>query len=203
MRVTERDIEMVRFINEFGFCDMSQIEKRFSISRPYGYEIMQRLVKQKFVKHERVFHGKPGIYTVTHKGAQYTDLPPLDKLYVGQYDHQLSIVNVYLQLRQQYPDAEWISERQLKHDKFRDGVGKKGHVSDGILQWVCGKRVAIEVELTRKGKNRLEKILKSYIAQFAFQEVWYYCAPHVIPALMILTEKMPFIKVYDLTEFLT
>lgn len=72
------------------------------------------------------------------------------------------IVDVYVKLKEIYPQATWISERSLVHDKCADGLGRRGHLSDGMLIFPDGKKIAIEVELTMKGKNRLERILKGY-----------------------------------------
>ena len=175
MQLTKRDIEIIKFINEFGYCEMPQIIKRFGLKKTWMYELMQRLVEAGFVNHRRILHGQHGVYFVTSKGAKLTDLPPIERIPLGQYEHQNSNLNVYMKLRNQYPDAHWISERRLKHDKFFDGLGKVGHISDGILMFPDGKQIAIEVELSTKGKNRIEKILKGYGVQLAIKEVWYYC----------------------------
>lgn len=200
--LTERDVEIIRFINNFGFCEMGQIEKRFLLKKPRNYEIMRRLVRHGFINHKRIYFGRHGVYYASAKGAKYTNLPPIDRISQGQYDHQIFIIKVYLKLRQQYPDAHWISERQLKHDKFYDGVGKRGHVSDGILLSPDDKQIAIEVEMSVKGKNRMEKILKGYGAQFNIKEVWYFCLPNVASMLSVVAVKMPFIKIFDLEKFL-
>jgi len=202
MQITDRDIEIIRFINEFGFCEMPQIERRFSIKKPRSYRIIKRLIKAGLVNHKRVFYARYGIYYVTSKGADCTDLPAMDKISVGYYEHQMILTNVYIKLRQQYPDTYWISERRLKHEKFYEGVGKAGHVSDGILVFPDGKEVAVEVELSIKGKKRIERIFKSYAAQFSIKEVWYYCPHGMVNALSVLSAKIPFIKINNLAEFL-
>ena len=196
-----RDIEVLKFINEFGFCDMPQLMARFGLKKTWMYEIMQRLVMVKLVDHTRILFGH-GVFTLTSKGAHYTDLPPIDRIPKGQYDHHMMIVNVYIKLRWLYPEANWISERKLKRDKFFDGLGKRGHISDGILDFPDGKQIAVEVEMSVKGKNRIEKILKMYRAQLVIKEVWYFCSPEVINTLKALSAKMSFVKIINLGEFL-
>jgi hypothetical protein len=203
VRLTERDVEIIRFINNFGFCEMGQIEKRFSLKKPRNYEVMRRLIRNGFVNHKRIYYGSHGVYFVSTKGAKYTDLPPLDRISQGQYDHQITIIKVYLKLMQQYPYASWISERKLKHDKFFDGVGKRGHLSDGVLLFPDGKQIAVEIEMSVKGKNRIEQIIKGYVKQLSIKEVWYYCLPHVFSIWMAATVKIPFIKIFNLEEFLS
>lgn len=201
MRLTKRDVEIIKFINDFGYCEMPQIMERFSLKRTWMYEIVGRLIEEKLVGHKYLLHWQR-IYFVTHKGARYTDLPPVSRIPVGQYEHQMHVINIYNKLIKKYPDAHWISERKIKHDLFCDGLGKTGHISDGILLFPDGKQVAIEVELSTKGKNRIEKILRKYITQLTIKEVWYFCFPQVIPVLTELSKKIPFIKIHNLTEYL-
>jgi len=56
----------------------------------------------------------------------------------------------------------WISERKLKHDKYKLGVGQHGHLPDAVLVCPDGKQIAVEVELSCKSKQHLDAILKTY-----------------------------------------
>src|SRR5579864_732677 len=116
MQMTHRDVEILRFINDFGFCEMPQIQKRFELSKPRGYKVMQRLVQAGLVIHCKVFHDRHGIFYLNHKGASFTELPPLATIPVGIYDHQLTIIEAYFKLMEQYPGTQWISERRLKRE---------------------------------------------------------------------------------------
>ena len=202
MKITKRDIEIIKFINEVGFCLTPHLCQRFSIKYWRLYKIMRRLIVAGLVVHKRTFHGQPGVYFLTKEGAGFTDLPVVDKVSYAIYEHQVMLTSVILKLVKKYPDANWISERQLIHEKFYDGIGKRGHISDGIFQFPDGKQVAIEVELSSKGKHRIERILKFYAAQLAIKEVWYFCAKGVIPVITALADKKPFVKVHSVDEFL-
>ncbi len=202
MKITERDIEILKFINEFGFCEMPQIEKNFGIKKPRSYKVMQRLVKAGLVIHKRLFHNRHGIFSLSHRGARYTELPPMMNIPLSTYFHQLTIIEVYFKLMQKYPDANWISERNMKRNKFIDGIGKKGHIADGMLILPDQKKIPIEVELTQKGELRLNKILKGYATNFSIKEVWYYCSLQAINRVKALAVKLPFIKVYSLQDLL-
>ena len=207
MRLTERDIKILHFINDFGFCEMPQIEQMFGLVKPRSYQIMQRLVAAGLVNHERVFHGRHGIYRLSKKGAAHTDLPALTRIALAHYNHSLAILDVYLHLRTRHPDAEWLSERHLIHTKYADGVGKRGHLPDGILLMPGSdqkeNRIAIEVELRSKAKARIQTILKWYTSQFDFSEVWYFCPQGVAESLRsVVGESMPFVKIRSLREIL-
>lgn len=202
MRLTKRDKEILKFINASGWCIAPQIEKRFSIRWWIVYRIMKRLTKAGLAEHKRVYFDDHGIFYLSHRGARYTDLPSIDGISKGIYDHQRTLVDVILKLRELYPDAKWVSERYLKQQKFYYGVGKLGHVADGVLIFPDDRKVAIEVELSIKGKLRIEKIFRAYAAQVAIREVWYFCADNVMPALSAMSAKKPFIKVHSLKSFL-
>ena len=112
------------------------------------------------------------------------------------------MIAIYLKLNELYPETLWISEREILHDKYVNGFGKRGHTADGILVFPDGKEIAIEVELTYKGAHRTENILKGYCAQFSIHEVWYFCSENILAMIGELAKSMPFIKMYNLKEYL-
>lgn len=202
MRMTKRDVEILKFINEMGYCQAVQLGKRFSVKRWRVYKIMKRLRVVGLVIHKRIYFDQAGIFYLTSDGAEYTSLPSVDHIAKGSYDHQLLLVDVVLKLRERYSDATLICERYLKQEKFMYGLGKKGHVADGILIFSDQKRVAIELELKSKGTRRLESILKSYGNHPEIDEAWYLCGDESIRKVTALSAKKPYIKVYSLKEFL-
>jgi hypothetical protein len=202
MQLTERDISILKFINQFGFCEIQHIQRRFFLKIPRSYQIMQRLVKAGLIKHVRVFFSHPGFFLLSDKGAYYTELPALDHITLGNYLHYLTIIEVYLRLNQRYSNIEWISERELIHNKLIGEFSKRWHIADGILIFSDDRKIAIEVELNFKGMHRTEQILKEYSAQFSIHEVWYFCEEHVFWVLREMASEMPFIKVFSLKEFL-
>jgi len=202
MKLTQRDEEILRFINEFGYCDIAQLMVRFELKKTWMYRLVQRLVLEKLVRYFPVLNSRHRIYCLTSKGATYTDLPPIDRVTVGQYRHHVALVYVYLKLRKQYPSMEWVSERRLMQEKFSNGLGKRGHVADGLLILQEGKKIAIEVEISVKAKYKIEKILREYCTQLTIKEVWYYCSRPVLPTLTMLAAKIPFVKIFRLDDFL-
>ena len=154
------------------------------------------------VIHQKAGLNKYGIYYLNSRGAGYTDLPPVERISNGIFNHQKNLVDVILKLREMYPDAIWVSERHLIQQKFYYGVGRSGHVSDGVLIFPDGSKVSIEVELSLKSKQRLRGIFNSYAGTLAYKEVWYYCADTAIRGITALAGKRSFIKIYSLREFL-
>lgn len=202
MKLTARDIDILQFINEFGFCEMPQINQRFGLRKPRNYQVINKLVRNKLLQHERIFFKRHGLFRLTTIGARFSSLPPLHRIPLANYHHDLCVLNLFLKLKKCYPDATWISERKLKHDKYKLGVGQQGHLPDGLLVFPEGKQIAIEVELSCKSKQRLEGILKAYAKQFSIQEVWYFCKESMHARLEEVSKEMAFVKIYSLKTFL-
>jgi len=78
------------------------------------------------------------------------------------------------------------------------GLGKRGHIADGLLLFPDNKEIAIEVELTLKSKQRLLEIFRNYMTCFQIKEIWYYCSPNITDRLSKLAEKMPYFKFHHL-----
>lgn len=172
---------------------------------------MERLIKANLVTHQQIYHQQPGIYCVTRTGAAQTDLPVLSNIPNNHYRHHLIVIDVYQTLKQQYTDMTWISERELinernekneKNEKIEGGVRQKGHVADGMLL-LSDRKIAIEVELTVKGRVRLERILKGYAKEVDIDEIWYFCQQKTFNALQPFVQKMAsLVKTILLEKFL-
>lgn len=202
MQLTKRDKAILCFINESGFCVMPQIQKEFQLKFPRSYQIMKRLVNSGHVIHDQIFKKQHGFYYLTKEGAKNTSLPPLSNISLGGYRHQIIITDIRQKLCTQYPHAKWISERYLKQQKFYYGIGKSGHIADGILIFPDERKIAVEVELSMKGKRRLENIFNAYGGQLNIDEAWYFCADPLIRPLVALTKNKSYIKILSLKEFL-
>jgi predicted transcriptional regulator len=202
MQLTNRDKAILSFINESGFCVMPQIQREFHLRFPRSYQVIKRLMDSGYVVHDQIFKHQHGIYYLTKKGAENTSLPPLSNISLGGYKHQIIITDLRQQLYAKYPNTKWISERYLKQQKFYYGIGKAGHLADGILMFPDETKIAIEVELSMKGKRRIEKILSAYGGQLEIAEAWYFCAESVIRPLSSLAKNKSYIKIHSLKEFL-
>ena len=200
MQITDRDIEILKFINEFGFCEMPQLEKRFGLKTPRSYKVIQRLVKAGLVIHERILHNRPGAFYLTNRGAEHTDLPAIARVPVAIYKHQIMIIEAYFKLIQKFTETQWVSERRMKRDKFQDGIGKRGHIADGMLVFPDQKKIAIEIELSAKGKRRLTEIFRNYGTQHGIKEAWYFFSKNIMADYAELAGNKSFIKIHKLEE---
>lgn len=200
--LTERDINILRFINDMGFCEMPHIDKKFGLKKTTNYRVINKLIEYELVQHKRIIFGRHGIFYLTKKGSSYTDLPPIKNISLGIYYHHVALIDVHLKLLELYPEASWLSERKLKQENMSTGLGNLKHTSDGILSFSDEKKIAIEVELTMKSKRRLNQIVKFYAANLAINEVWYYCKKSIHSPLISQIGTLPFIKIRLLDELL-
>lgn len=182
--ITRRDVDLLNWINGVGFVNIDQITTRYKISRETAYARLRKLVAHNYLLHERLLQNKPGHYRVTKEGAEFNPLglKPVRYISLGKYQHTKLIVDLSLKLAEKY-HAQFITERELRLDMECDGVGHRGHLSDGVLEFE-DKSVAIEVELTTKGRRRLRKIMTAYLSNFSFDEVWYFCGSQEVMNLV-------------------
>ena len=203
MQLTTRDLALLRWINGFGFVDIEHISKKLVVKKPTAYARMQKLVSADYLVFERIFHARNGVYRVTQQGAKIASdsLPALKKINIGQYEHDLAIVQVVLNLMEKDIQLSFVTERQIKSSQGIRGVGTKGHLSDGyFLQ--NDKKIALEVELSSKSQFRREAIIRYYTKNLEYDEVWYMFAdPRIENQLKPLVIKRPFIKLFDLKSF--
>lgn len=201
--ISETEIEILRFVNEFGFCEINQIMKRFDIKKSAAYLSMQLLIRLGLMVQARIIQSRRGAYIVTHKGIALLelDLPRVKKISLVTYVHHLAVIDVHLKLKEFYPNAAWISERRLVREKNESGCRKNVHLPDGVLVFPDGNKYAIEVERTPKTKSRLEELLLGYGLQDIYKEVWYFCSPHIFYATRGISKSMPYVKTYNLAEY--
>jgi len=159
MPITLRDIDILNFISDFGYCNINHISRRFGFKNHRCYVVMRKLIKEGTVLHEFILKYQHGIYRLTRKGAKLTDFPPIKAVNLAHYQHHLIATDLVLRLWQKYPEASLFTERQLKRDQLEGGKRRRGHLPDAVLQMPDGKEIAIEVELTAKWKKRFEKII--------------------------------------------
>jgi len=203
MQLTMRDLEMLRFINDFGFCEASHLKKHFNLRVPRCYQLISRLISGGFLKAEKIFFAKERILMLTREGAKHTNLPPLKAFSFWRYQHTIHVINVYLELTRLYPEATWKGEREIVQEGLTIGDKKYKHTPDALLIFSDGTRIAIEIELTSKARARWEKIAQTYNHSFEVNEVWYFGARPILGSLRKIFEKRVFIKLIDLNEFLS
>lgn len=200
IKLTERDVKLFHWLNGFGFATVEQIAKYWKVSNVCVYRRTRGLAEAGYLTHERIFHGKPGIYRVTAEGVKVAghELSALKKINLQSYHHDLDVLNLSFSLLKEHGDnSQFLPERWLRHEKGLKGVGQKGHIPDGVFATSDGQKYAIELELSLKGSRRRKRILDGYLKNFDYAEVWYFCSRDTYQSLTDEKNNYKFLKVME------
>lgn len=199
MQLTARDLEIISWIDSFGYVTAQQVFSQFNLNPKRGYRRLRLLVQEKYLLHKRIFIGKPGVYQAGGKGlaliADDPEQPPgLAPVRPATMEHNLLLVDLALALIKK-TGGTWKTDRQIRREAGFVPNGQR--VPDGVLTLPDGKKVAVELELTTKSTRRLEKILKGYARATGYDEVWYFAQrPALAEKIRELSRRMPFVRVF-------
>jgi hypothetical protein len=197
MQITERDIEILRWINRMRFATAKQVGIRFGIGIWYTYKRLRKLDVEGYLVHVRPLRDAPGVWLCTEAGARMSGTglwAPPRKINIATFRHDLIVNDLGIRLEEK---GRWVSEREL-----RSGKDYRMKVPDGML--ICGdKRIACEVELTRKSQRAIEKNIRFYTKSIEYDEVWYLVNGKAVgDAIQKAVRGIDFIKVMDIPEVL-
>jgi hypothetical protein len=213
-RVTTRDKEIVRWIGRLRMANAAQVAERFRLGRAVTYARLSGLVHLGLLDHARIFHRAPGVYLATRRGLASVDLElPPGRVDLRTYTHDLELASLVVELECEYGPASVRTEREMRaaetsldvtsvarqrfavplagasgqleltaarHRRlhFPDCavIGAAAAGTDGVL--------AIELERTPKGRARLRRILRGYVAARHVSLVRYYVLGDRVRALV-------------------
>jgi hypothetical protein len=193
-RLSTRDRQLLAFAAEHRLVLAGHIQALLGLSAAAVYARLRRLTQAGYLRHENVFHRQPGCYQVTGRGmaaigSGYSTRP----VNVAEYQHDVGLAWLELVARAGVfgPMREVIGERHMRSRDASDdgradrdpfgvrlgGYGAGGrerlHYPDLLLVTPNGKRIAVELELSAKGRTRREKILSGYAADGRIDGVLY------------------------------
>lgn len=188
--VTERDVAIVRWIGRLRFAEAEQIAGRFEMDLHNAYRRLRGLIALDLVEHRRVFHAQPGAYTTTRAGLELAGLRlPPGRIDIRTYEHDRLMGDVAIALEREFGAAAMVTEREMRSvdataDPPRYAVRRGAseskralHFPDLAVELDDGRRLAVEVELSAKGRTRLDSIVTAYVRAPRVSEVRYYVAP--------------------------
>jgi hypothetical protein len=192
VRATERDLSLLGFIAEHRLVLPAQAGRFLGSSTGAADARMRALASEGFLFREALFHREPPYCQATRAGLSLigSDLPT-PKFDVAGYRHDVGVAWLWLAAhRGTFGQLEEvIGERRMRStDAKRDpleqpiavrlgGAGPRGrerlHYPDLLLVEASGRRIALELELTRKGRTRREAILSGYSLDRRIDKVLY------------------------------
>ncbi|MBV9606380.1 MAG: hypothetical protein JO027_14785 [Solirubrobacterales bacterium] len=191
-RLGEKDLELLWFLGEHRMVLSEHVAALLGVTVGTADERLRKLAEAGYVRTEDLFRKWPAMQLITRAGLNAIGSAlPTPRRDVRTYEHDAGVAWLWIAARRGTfgPLTEVVGERRMRsHDRSRDpgteplavklgGVGPRGseslHYPDLLLRTTDGRRVALELELSSKGRRRLEGILVGYAADPRFDGVVY------------------------------
>ena len=161
----ERDKQIMIVTYEEQFLLLKQVAKYFFKESFQSASLrIIKLVNLRLLKYETLsLPGKPKVIRLTPKGVKLCkEISPFSimqkrKVSLSTLNHDAFVSEARLILRDRF-DASWIPEKAMKLHNLKK-------IPDGILLFQSGKRIAIEVENSVKGKDRYDHMWREWEQQ--------------------------------------
>jgi DNA-binding CsgD family transcriptional regulator len=187
-QVTERDRELLAYVAEQYAVTLDQLAVLIGRSYRTARGLRDRWCNAGWTNSSRLSVDLPPFVWLTSRGT--TIAGSLFRTWQpnhGLIRHTEAVTNVRLLLEHQLQLGQWRCERSIAkkaraESRFRD------HLADAVL--LTPEKTAIEVELTLKSRRRLEQIMLD--VGIAYDQVWYFAAPRLLPVLHELAAAAPY-----------
>lgn len=179
-RLTERDLKIAKWVAEQQAVRLDTISQLLEfLGTPCKPRNLRRLAERwenaGLLKRQQILADLPLILWPTTQAMRLTDFddkrvekqPPITTLH-----HTLAVSRV--RLAYETTGSLWTPERLLRQ-KFSGQ-----HLADGMATYE-NKRALVEVELTRKKKERLQNIISSNARTPGIDQVHYWTTPELRP----------------------
>ena len=180
MRLTPRDLGVLRFTVRHGMVTPDQLAARFFTSAPPALRRLRGLETAGLLVRERVLVAAPPVVRATPAGTRLAgcDLAPAS-LDLARIAHNVALVDLSEELLAAHPGSAWTTERELRRDRMRSARAggrweRQRRVPDGLLRLAGGTRVAVELDLTPKRSARLDLLAGAYAVDRDVDTVWWY-----------------------------
>lgn len=180
--ITERDISLLKFLNEFGFSGTKLTQRAiFNKQSQRGAYVTARnristLSKLGLIEiHQNIFC-KEQVLSLTEFGAGFVQKLGGNKMAIvknlrdREVVHDFQIQNIYLRFRN-LGYSNFISERKVREQSLFDEI-----YPDLVMVRNNDKALMVEVELTQKSKTRMDRILSNYSTSTYTSKLLYICS---------------------------
>lgn len=195
-QLTERDDEILRWMARHGVVTAELIGRRFfwrtdrnGYGRWAAYRRLRALRDLGLILSDKPFAHAPAVLRVTREGARIADVGIRSApLVVSQLLHSIAVVWLTEYLLAENAGAELTTERELRAQRYREqreGTRdtEQGRVPDALLRVPTNGpgaqgvvTVAVELDLTRKDRRAMERMVRQYDYE-TVDRVWWYVTP--------------------------
>jgi hypothetical protein len=199
VRLTDRDRELLEFAALNRIVLASQLEVLLGATTDAVTTRLRALRRAGYLDSQTPFDRQPRCYWITSRGLHAIESSlPKPRFELRSYRHDLGVGWLWLAARGGAfgPAVRVVSEREMRSSDASaahaaraggertetlgvrlGGVGPGGrerlHYPDLLLVGADGRRAALELELTPKGRARRERILAGYAADGRIDDVVY------------------------------
>jgi len=211
-RLTPRDTKLFQNIASFGLLSTHQIRQLCFPSIDYRAVLrrLRKLERAKLIQRTNQYKGGASAWYLTGTGARRTGrLAHIKTLNKNVLEHDLTANDLRIKLASLKMVASWKSAHQIKHER---GITPHplSRELDSIPDWLCiinswtGQRnVALEVELSYKGPERMKNIFSAYMRKGRLQHIWYFVPTNAMGMkLAEIVNRLHFREGLDQTWFL-
>lgn len=167
-RLVKRDYLVFQEVNRWRVVTGKQISILASFSSPRTCDRrLKKLIENGYITRQKIIYGIPSLYSLTHQAKVLIEAPTrTEKIRLEQISHDITVLNVaiYFHKVKQIPFADIKTEKQLHS---MDGFSNRKHRPDFIYT-INEKSFCVEVELSLKNKDRLEKNIKQDFMNYDF-----------------------------------
>lgn len=181
IRLTRDDLRALSWITEQVTINLSHLGEWLTIhtalsgSRDSAREKMRRWRAVGLIESAKLLEDQPPYLWLSRQGIAQLDLPfGYMRPTLGQLRHYDATNRVRLLLEAKHGSAlGWISDRELR----LQGRGRRGHSADACVH-LHDTRTAIEIELSKKRIDRLDRILTQLIEEYDYVD--YFCGSEAV-----------------------
>jgi len=171
VKLTDRDLLVLKTIWRFRFCLGRQIRLLCGFSGRRGCdERLRKLIESGYLSRKKYIYGVPSLYMITRKIESVIPLHYYEhKIRLEQILHDISVIDtvIYFMKMQGISLGDVVTAKEL-HGK--DGFSNRKHQADFVIK--KGKEeIAVEIELSRKSKERLMKNVRNNFMRYGSQ-IW-------------------------------
>ena len=201
IRLVERDYLILKELNRWRICLSRHVQHlaKFEGIRATNRRL-QKLLEAGYVERKHILYGVPYIYRLTHKGKMLIGVnKQKEKIKIEQIYHDVAVIDtaIYFMLKEGLQLNNLTTEKELN---IKEGFNIRKHRPDFIYtkedECYC-----VEVELTKKAKDRFESIIKDNFYKYEYQ---YWVVPSkelsIINSLNKNQSRYPNIKTLVLEE---
>lgn len=178
--MTESKQQILSIVDKLGVVNTEQLRTITGMNVNTLYKGLRILSRENLIKKtDLVINGKGGIYIITQRGSEWCGainlsfrssqkVPNVSILRHTLLVNDMIIYYKKLFKEEQNEDVTIMTERELLVEEIGKGRRSKKVVDtlpDFVFEQASGRKSAIEVELSRKRPDRLEKKLRAYKEQ--------------------------------------